>query len=254
MAHFTTSSGVRLNYRLTGKGTPPIVLIHGWSSNLRHWDAQARHFQRSHRVLRMDRPGFGGSGGSDRSYTWHEQADMIAELMRSQRIRNAVVVGHAGGTNTTLELATRHPERVRAIVIVEGAPSRGMTAADARETPLYRRLAGDDYLEALETAYRSYFSDLTPRATVDQAVKDAQRTPQHVALRELEQILRRNTVPVAKRVRQPALWVVTEDSPQTAEWVRRRIRDVRFGRTIGSGHFVPIDVPDQLNAMIERFI
>jgi pimeloyl-ACP methyl ester carboxylesterase len=254
VASFNSSGGTRINYRLTGSGPPPMVFIHGWCSNLRHWDAQARHFQRSHRVLRMDRPGFGRSGGADQPHTWRQQADIIAELMRSKRIRNAVVAGHAGGTGTALELAARHSDRVHAIVIIDGAPGPGMSVAEARAQPFAQQLAGDGYDETLETAYRSYFSELTAPDIVDDAVADAVRTPQHVAVREIEQIRSTNTISAAKRIRQPALWIVAENSGLTPERVREHVPQARFGRTVGSAHFVQIDVPDQVNAMIGRFV
>ena len=36
--------------------------------------------------------------------------------------------------------------------------------------------------------------------------------------------------------------------------MRSVFRDVQFGRVVGSGHFPHLEVPDQLNAMIDRFL
>src|SRR5262245_13527393 len=61
MPELTTDDGARIYYEVEGAGDPALVFVHGWCSNLRHWDPQAEHFSRRHRVLRVDRRGYGRS-------------------------------------------------------------------------------------------------------------------------------------------------------------------------------------------------
>ena len=98
MPFYTSEDGTRLHYRLVGSGRPALLFIHGWCGNLGHWEPQARAFGRRHRVLRVDRRGDGRSEAPARGYGPREQADEIAALARSLRIRGAVAIGHAGGT------------------------------------------------------------------------------------------------------------------------------------------------------------
>ncbi len=55
MPTFTTEDGAELYYQVEGteRGNPPLLFIHGWCSNLTHWEQQVRAFQDSHRILRM---------------------------------------------------------------------------------------------------------------------------------------------------------------------------------------------------------
>jgi pimeloyl-ACP methyl ester carboxylesterase len=53
------------------------------------------------------------------------------------------------------------------------------------------------------------------------------------------------------RVRVPVL-VITAGEPEAD--LGERIADLTLGRTVGAGHFVQLEVPDQVNAMIERFL
>lgn len=48
------------------------------------------------------------------------------------------------------------------------------------------------------------------------------------------------------------LWLTVTDADQMA--VGKAFRDMQFGQTVGSGHFPQLEVPDQTNAMIERFV
>ena len=54
MAFLDTDDGARLYYKVQGKDADaaPLILIHGWCSNLEHWARQAQYFGRSRRVLR----------------------------------------------------------------------------------------------------------------------------------------------------------------------------------------------------------
>ena len=36
--------------------------------------------------------------------------------------------------------------------------------------------------------------------------------------------------------------------------LQKLIPDLHIGRTVGSGHFCQLEVPDQVNAMLSRFI
>jgi pimeloyl-ACP methyl ester carboxylesterase len=53
-----------LNYEVAGAGSA-LVLIHGWSLNLRMWDPQVSALSRRFRMIRYDRRGFGKSSGSE---------------------------------------------------------------------------------------------------------------------------------------------------------------------------------------------
>ena len=55
-------------------------------------------------------------------------------------------------------------------------------------------------------------------------------------------------------VRVPVLMLVAgDDMPSDVARTREIVPGLELGRTIGSGHFAPLMVPDQVNAMIERF-
>lgn len=247
MATFTTSDGAKLFYTLSGSGSPPFVFVHGWCSNLRHFAPQAKHFARHHRVLGVDRRGHGRSSVPEGGYTPAQHADDIAAIARRERIRGAIVVAHAGGCPSALELARRHPAIARAVVIIDGGiyPRSGLAIG-----PLAERLQGPDGDKAFRANYASYFSPHADSSAARAVVEEAARTPTAVAVAELHGIAQ-GTQAAARAMRQPLLMI--NANPVDHDGLRKVVKGIQFGTVVGSGHFPQLEVPDQVNAMIGRF-
>jgi pimeloyl-ACP methyl ester carboxylesterase len=58
----------------------------------------------------------------------------------------------------------------------------------------------------------------------------------------------------ARACRVPVLHVAAEDPINDAAALRALNPLVRTGQTVGAGHFHQLEVPEQVNAMIERFL
>jgi pimeloyl-ACP methyl ester carboxylesterase len=84
-----------------------------------------------------------------------------------------------------------------------------------------------------------------------QAIKDALETPREIAAQELAS-LAIDTHSIARGVSQPVLWLTAGAADQ--DEIRREFRNVQFGQAVGTGHFPQLEVPDQTNAMIDRFV
>lgn len=133
-----------LNVEVTGTGDA-AVLVHGsWG-----WGSETFPHQRllvdRHRIFLVDRRGFGRSPGSEET-GWARDADDLTSLM--ERLGRAHLVGHSYGGVSCLLTATRRPDLVRSLVIVE-PPAFGL--AEDREAaaalastlePVYRRASG----------------------------------------------------------------------------------------------------------------
>jgi len=99
---------------------PPIVLIHGASTNLQSMRQPLGDLlARKYRVLLFDRPGHGWSARrSLADSTPQAQADMIAEALSRLGVSRAVVVGHSWGGALASALAVQHPELVVGLVML----------------------------------------------------------------------------------------------------------------------------------------
>jgi pimeloyl-ACP methyl ester carboxylesterase len=77
--------------------------------------------ERHHRVIIIDRPGFGHSSRPrGRVWTADAQAGLFLHALRWLGIEQAVVVGHSWGAVAALAMAIKNPAQVAALVVVSG--------------------------------------------------------------------------------------------------------------------------------------
>lgn len=100
----------------------PIVLLHCYACSLHWWDRMAPVLARTHRVIRLDLLGFGGSEKPASGYAIPEQAALVAEALSKLRVEAAVVVGHSMGGSVATSLAEQSSELVDRLVIVDSSP------------------------------------------------------------------------------------------------------------------------------------
>jgi pimeloyl-ACP methyl ester carboxylesterase len=98
----------------------PVVLLHGAGANLKDMElAVADRLAARHRVILIDRPGFGFSArkkGAENSPT--EQAIVLDELFNTLGIDRAIIVGHSWGGTLALTFALDYPQRVAGLVLI----------------------------------------------------------------------------------------------------------------------------------------
>jgi esterase len=113
-------------------GTEPVeaVLVHGGAQNAHTWDTVALCLGRP--LLAVDLPGHGHSGWrADGAYSPMNLADDLAVALAEHAPSARVVVGMSLGGMTSMELAVRHPELVRSLVMVDVTPGVNATKAKA---------------------------------------------------------------------------------------------------------------------------
>src|SRR5881394_1370412 len=101
------------------RDAPPIVMLHGASSNLEVMRALAERLSHSHRVILIDRPGHGWSTRENFSdSTPQPQARMVAQALQQLGIGRAVLVAHSWSGAVSLRIALDHPDRVAGLVML----------------------------------------------------------------------------------------------------------------------------------------
>jgi len=131
----TASGGVFVQEQGPADGIP-VVLFHGtaaWSELWRRTiDALA---SAGFRVIALDLPPFGFSERPG-SYTRHDQAARVNDVLGQLRTGPAIIVGHSFGAGAATELVMRYPPQARALVLVDAA--LGLTAVPS-DVPLLLR-------------------------------------------------------------------------------------------------------------------
>ena len=110
-------NGIRLYYEIHGVGQP-LVLLHGGLGSGEMFGPVLSLLAKQHRVVLPDLQGHGRTADIDRPIDFRLMADDIAALITQVGLENADVVGYSLGGGVALQLAVRHPAKVRRLVLV----------------------------------------------------------------------------------------------------------------------------------------
>jgi pimeloyl-ACP methyl ester carboxylesterase len=248
--------GVALHYEEAGSGEPPVVFVHGWCCDHTYFAPQFERFARDHRVVAVDLRGHGASDKPEQPYTVEGFADDVNWMCGELGLARPILVGHSMGGATVLQLAASFPDTPSAVVMVDPAPLIPVAGFRDAVAPFVDVLRGDDYLEAARGFVAGNLFLAIDDAEVKARVVDQMcSAPQHVMVAAIQNLLLEwDGEAAAARVHLPTLLVSAIGSNETdMARLRELLPDLVFGQTVGAGHFHQLLVPDQVNAMIERF-
>ena len=101
--------------------TPEVVFVHGGAQNAHTWDTVIMALGRP--AVAVDLPGHGHSGWrADGAYSPANLADDVAQAVAELAPQASLVVGMSLGGLTSMELAARHPQLVRSLVMIDITP------------------------------------------------------------------------------------------------------------------------------------
>jgi aminoacrylate hydrolase len=114
---FARGKDAEIYYEIHGHGTP-VVLSAGMGGSGSFWAPQLDALASRHQVILYDHVGTGRSAAGSRSIAG--MADDVACVLDHAGVDAAHVVGHAIGGIVGIELALRHPKRLRSLAVVNG--------------------------------------------------------------------------------------------------------------------------------------
>jgi pimeloyl-ACP methyl ester carboxylesterase len=123
---FTQVNGLKVYYKLAGRGQPALVLMHGFAANLYSWREVFGPLAKAHKVAAFDRPAFGLTErplqwSGQNPYSAAAQVELATGLMSQLGLEKAVLVGNSAGGAIALQIALEHPELVQALILVDAA-------------------------------------------------------------------------------------------------------------------------------------
>ena len=149
-------AGRLLHYLRRGEGEP-LLLIMGMSGNHLHWgEAFLSHVERDHEAIVFDNRGMGRSDREEEPFSIADMADDAAGLLDALGIERAHVMGCSMGGMIAQEVASRHPERVRTLVLgctYAGGEGSALTDQAVMQSLMEAFMSGDRE-RAIQTGYR----------------------------------------------------------------------------------------------------
>jgi pimeloyl-ACP methyl ester carboxylesterase len=125
---FVEVDGVSVHYKRAGRG-PALLLLHGTTSSLEHFDRAAAILQKNFDIVRPDLPGFGLTGPRPHGdYRVQTYVATIAKFMQQLGVDRYAVAGNSLGGNIAWNLALEYSHRLCALILVNatGYPEKSL--------------------------------------------------------------------------------------------------------------------------------
>ena len=261
MAEHVRAGDLEVWTEQVGEG-PDVLLIGGLGDTVESWQFQLEGLADRYRVTAFDNRGAGRTARPAGEVTVEAMADDAAEVLRSLGIQSAHVAGFSGGSIIAQELALRHPELVRSLVLQSTWP--------AMDT--YMRSWARFVHRLLDTAAneRAFLEDFflwiyTPRAhndgTVDQFIEEvlafAHKQADDDVHAFLDAFVDHDTTHRLPDIHAPTLVLAggrdMTSRPEVCQAVAELIPDARFEVLEGEAHQPFQEVPDDWNRRVDDF-
>jgi pimeloyl-ACP methyl ester carboxylesterase len=264
--HDVSARGVRLRVAERGGG-PALLLLHDFLMSRQAWEGVSLTLSERFRVVTPDLPGFGESekpppGRFD--YGVEAFAECVADLIAAMGLGRACVVGHGLSGAIALALATRHPEFVDRLTLVDPLVYVPPQKSGIFEMPVlgaffFKQLYG-------RALFRVYFRDRifspgfsVPLARID-AFYDAFNSPsaRESAFATMHAFLdTRSTVARLGRVQAPSFIVWGRyDSLYPCQFGQRLARELNGARleVMETGHAPHLEQPERFTEVLLDFL
>jgi pimeloyl-ACP methyl ester carboxylesterase len=230
---------VDIYYEVHGSG-PTLLLTHGYSSTSQMWQGQIEALSKQHKLVLWDLRGHGRSDYPDDASAYSEAstvADMAA-LLDAVGVDSAIVGGLSLGGYMSLAFYRAHPERVRALLIIDTGP--GFKKDDAREAWNKRAHETADRFEREGLGVLKSGS----RERADVSHRDASGLAR--AARGMLTQRDAGVIELLPDINVPSLVVVgADDTPflAAADYMAAKIPDAKKTVIPGAGHTANVDQP-----------
>lgn len=132
-----TVNGVPIRYEDSGGDGPVILFSHGFLMDHSMFDAQVEAFSGDYRCIRWDERGFGDTP-SPGPFTYWDSADDAVAVLDACGVDQAIFVGMSQGGFLSIRAALAHPDRVRALVLIDSCAD----VDDAETIEGYKQMLG----------------------------------------------------------------------------------------------------------------
>ena len=261
MGERVKAGDVELWVERRGQG-PEVLLIAGLGDPAEAWQAQLEGLVARYRLTAFDNRGVGRAPMPDGPLSATTLADDAAALLRALEVPIAHVVGFSMGSAIAQELALRHPEVVRSLVLV---------STYSRPDALFRsQLNFWRWLPEVAPSERAFLEAFftwvyTPRAhadgSVDQIVEEAMAFPHQQSVEafqaQVDVCLTHDTADRLSEIAAPTLVLAGEFDtilpPRFGQAVAAAMPNARFEVLPGEAHQPFQEVPDEFNARVDAF-
>jgi pimeloyl-ACP methyl ester carboxylesterase len=258
-----TVNGLRLHcLDWGGEGRTPLLLLHGFTGHAHAWDTLSIALQPHFHVFALDQRGHGDSDPAE-VYTPIVAFDDISGVVGQLGLRSLVLAGLSMGGRNAMYFASRRPDLIRKLVIVDIGPEISRRAMEPSPGP-----PEPDTWESIEQAAQHLFrANPFPgihyyrwvvSASLRERADGALVWKWHPSVKERRTQADIDWWAVVKAITPPTLVLRGELSPvldrEVAERMARELPSGRFVEIPRALHTLHEDNPDAVLAALRDFL
>jgi pimeloyl-ACP methyl ester carboxylesterase len=162
------SGDVNLHYIDWGsEGKPPLVVLHGFSSQARYWDGFAVRMRDEYHVYCLDQRGHGDSDWAE-DYGPDSMPDDLLAFADQLGLKKFTLIGHSMGGMVSMRFAAFHPDRLDALLVVDaGLRLLAGDPVSRQDNSVTRALARDTFTSEAELL--EHYKTLAPGLDIERA-------------------------------------------------------------------------------------
>jgi pimeloyl-ACP methyl ester carboxylesterase len=148
-------NGLEMYYEIHGSGSgEPLVLLHGsFMAISNNWTGWIGELSKARTVIAVEMQGHGRTADINRDFSYESLADDIAAMLEYLKIKQTDLLGYSMGGGVAMQVAIRHPERVRKVVSISAFFRRDGLVKEALDA--FPKLTADTFKGSpIETEYK----------------------------------------------------------------------------------------------------
>lgn len=260
---FLKHDGVKLFYTDEGRGTPPLLFVHGWLMSHAVWRAQIDFFRATHRVVTVDLRGFGQSDKPDAQYNFELFVDDLDFTIHTLELHKPVLIGWSKGVSIALVYAAAHPETLGGLVLVDGGAKFIATDdfPDGLPANVFTSLLAQ-FETDFDTSARGFIDAMLPETT-DEPLKQwlhnlTRQTTPAVALNSIVNDTKYDLRPLLPKIDVPTLILCGEQDticpPGASRQMQASLPNAELHMFPGAGHAPFLTASEAFNTRLAAFL
>jgi esterase len=252
---------MKLFYRELGEGEP-LVILHGVFGSSDNWFTVSKTLAEDHKVYLVDARNHGHSPRAS-EFNYDVMSQDLELFLKDHSIKDPVIIGHSMGGKTVMKFASKYPDMLKKIIVVDISPRyykrhhdsilEGLKSIDLKQ--LSSRQQADEQLAKFEedpgvrqfllkNLYRNQDNEFDWRINLEVIDKNIDNVGE--------------ALPENTRINIPALFIKGSKSRYIKEEDEKLITKIFPNVSIetieGAGHWVQAEKPQQFIEVVKRFL
>lgn len=239
--------------KLQGNGSFNFVLIHNAGGNHHFFMHQIESLKKYGDVIWLDLPGHSESKGIS-SYKMDDLSSIVNQVCENLSLKNICFIGLNNGADIVIDIALNYSLPIKCIILID-PPIFMEKSFTAEINEFINQLEREDYDKFVASLVQALFIE-TDKHNKEIAAHAFNKVDKKALQNIFKGLIEWDTQSVGKLkdIVYPALCIVTDEHHCTYNKMRQEAPQFEIGKVIGSKCWATLEVPEQINAMIGRFL